>query len=151
MASIPPTIKIFELNGNHVTANWKVVIPFILALIGGTGGYASWRLVSYAEAEEMISKAKKESDHKYDSISKNVKNNTKTIGTVLDVVEEVRDRQHDDIAIREARRLVEEIECKKWDRGCEYKKDQARERIRRINKDRLKAKKELCATINCAN
>jgi len=151
MASIPPTIKIFELNGNHVTTNWKVVITFLMILIGGTGGYAGFRLVSYAEAEEMISKAKKESDTKYESLSKNVDNNTETIGKVLTVVQDVQERQHEDIASREARRLVEDIECKKWDRECEHKKDQARDRIRRINKNRLRDKKELCATINCAN
>lgn len=151
MASIPPTIKIFELNGNHVTTNWKVVITFLMVLIGGTGGYAGFRLVSYAEAEAMISKAEEKSNSKYDSLSKNVEGNTKAIGKVLDVVQDVQERQHEDIASREARRLVQEIECKKWDRGCERKKDEARDRIRRINKNRLKAKKELCATINCAN
>ena len=151
MASVPPTIKIFELNGNHVTTNWKVIITFLVILVGGTGGYAGFRLVSYAEAEAMISEAKKESDHKYESISKNVNKNTKAIGKVLKVVTDVQERQHEDIASREARRLVQEIECKKWDRSCERKKDLARDRIRRINNNRLKAKKELCATINCAN
>lgn len=133
----------------------KKVVIAILTIVFGGGGYSGWQLVTKAQLDEKAAEIKAEAKEERKTLSKNVQMVSAKVDTNTETIQAVQEVQHMDIAVREARRVVDEnIKCRRGDNGCEDRKDREKERVRRLNMARLGAKKKEdrrppCADLAC--
>lgn len=126
---------------------WGAIVTTVLGLITGGATYSGWQLVTKAHLDKRMAteqKAREDGDAKLA---------TDMVGLTVKV-DSVQTVQHLDVAQRNARRVVrEQIECRRNDDGCERRKINELERIRRLNMERLQAKKPKppCADLACSN
>lgn len=148
--------KSIRIDPSGISMNWKNTAAFIssvLAVLAGTGGYASFRLVTEQQVDQKVATSEARTIAKIDVVKKDVKKVRDEIGGPAGLkatIGDVQHVQHSDIAIREARRVVEEqVQCRRNDDGCAERRAQEQERIRRLNMKRLKAKLDPCASLVC--
>lgn len=132
----------------------KKVLSTIGAIVTVIAGYGGWQFVTEAQMEEEIAKSeKKQRDHVEEvktEVTAEVKKNTGAIEGLTASIGDVQQTQHRDIAIREARRVVnEQPRCGRGDDRCRRRRSNDRERIRRTNMKRLKAKMDPCPGLQC--
>lgn len=134
---------------------WGAIAGVIMAILTGGATYSGWQLVTQKQLDESINEAKAEQAVVNEEVSSALTTQGETIVVVSATVKRVQEVQHLDIAQREARRVVDEaIQCRRYDNGCRDRRDREIERIRRLNTERLGAKREEdrkppCADLAC--
>lgn len=130
----------------------KKVLTILATLVLGTGGYGGYNLVTEAQMKKEIAASEEKQSEKVEVVKDEVKKNTGAIEGLTATIGDVQEVQHMDIAVREARRVVDEqVKCRRGDDGCHDRKVRDLERVRRTNMKRLKAKPPLepCASLAC--
>jgi hypothetical protein len=136
--------------------NWRNFTGAVLTILVTSGGYAGFKLVTCEQMNEAISVSEAKQSQALEGVrSMVVSQGTQLVGLTA-TVNQVQETQHMDIAIREARRVVdEEIVCRRGDDTCAESKDREKERLRRLNMRRLAMPKESggplepCASTKC--
>lgn len=131
-------------------ASWRVIFLGFLTIFGGGVGYTGWRFITVEQAEAMIVEHEEKRTVAQIALKTEVTKNTGAISGLKATIGSVQRVQHQDIAHREARRVVgEEIKCRRNDNGCEDRLVDERERIRQLNMVRLEKGKTPCAKLQC--
>jgi len=146
----------FRVDPSGISMNWRytsVAVGAIFAAFAGTGGYASFRLVTEAQVNQKIVASESRTTREVKAVDDKVevlKTEISGPAGLKATIGDLQHVQHSDIAIREARRVVdEEVACRRNDDECQERKDYQRERLRRTNMERLKNKREPCASLVC--
>lgn len=139
-----------DSTGLAVVLPWGVWAALITVLFGGGGSCIVFKLVTSDQMQQAIAASERKQSTDVKTLATEVKNNSKSLKTLGRTVGQVQLTQQMDIAVREARRVVdEEMDCNQQLKGCRDKREDARERIRRVNMRRLKVGKEPCSDISC--
>lgn len=147
--------KSIRFDPTGFSMNWRngtILIGTVLSLLGAGGAYGGFRLVSEAQVDEKVAASKADVKKEIEVVAKAEKEDRVAIVGLTVTIGAVQTIQHRDIAHREARRVVEEqIQCRRTDNGCQDRKDDTRERIRRANMKRLAAKppQDPCTSLQC--
>jgi hypothetical protein len=149
----PRTIRV---DGTGISMNWRNFIGAVLTLLLTGGGYAGIKLVTCEQMDEAIRTSEARQGEALQGVRSMVVNQGEQLVGLTAVVGQVQDTQHMDIAVREARRVVdEEIVCRRGDDVCVENKEREKERLRRLNMRRLAMPKENggpldpCASTKC--
>lgn len=148
--------KTIRVDSTGISTNWRNFIIAVTTVIATFTGYTGLRFVTCDEMDEAIGKAKAEQSRDLTSVKKEVEAQGKQLVGITVTVGQMQTVQHQDIAVREARRVVSEsIKCRRGDQDCWQRFGSEMERIRRINMRRLAVPKERggplepCADLNC--
>jgi hypothetical protein len=136
-------------NGIKIQLSTKLVIMLIVTLglgIAGGGYGRGWINNSGDDKKGHKGDHKVKSDGynvRFQKIEKDVSTNTKDIKKIKQDVDNIKDVQIEDVASREARRVLKEAKGpKKWD---DY------DRLLRLNRERLKRAAPACSNKACSN
>ena len=135
--------------GGRLTITPKTLLVVLTIIFGGSGGFVGFQFVTKAELEQSVDDRMETKIPEYakpliEEHSKVHDDLNGQIKLIKDDVTSVKTRQIQQTASQEADRLTRDIKNARR-RLDEY------ERLRRINEDRLKAKKEPCYNPTCSN
>jgi len=151
-----PKHKSIRVDNTGISMNWRNVILGVLTVLGTAGGYTGLRFVTCNEMDTAIKESEEKQGVALEGVRTTVEMQGEQLGGLTITVGQIERVQHQDIAHREARRVVEKaISCRPNQHRCVKRRERETERIRRINMKRLAIPKKNggpltpCATIDC--
>lgn len=149
--SVRPSVAA-DRSGMTVGMPWGAWALAATLLLGGGTAVAGWRLVTCDQLDKAIATSEAKQAAPVKSLSQKVDTQGRQIGALTATIGNVQKVQHQDIAFREARRVVDgAIRCGSRDLECQKQLIEERERIRQLNMRRLASNPPLdpCADLLC--